>query len=81
MGKAQGNVIPFARRVSATEDPVGVALRMLAEAGDDRDANAAWDALLQAALRAWSWRDPESLEMLVRAIDGVRPWVARDWAH
>jgi len=42
--------------------------------------NAAWDELIHAALRAWSWRDPESLDALIKSIASVRPWVERDWS-
>jgi hypothetical protein len=47
---------------------------------DDEAANAAWDELIHAALRAWTWRDPETLDALIEQIARVRPWVDRDWS-
>jgi hypothetical protein len=35
---------------------------------------------MHAALRAWTWRDPDTLGALADAIDRVRPWVDRDWS-
>jgi hypothetical protein len=69
----RGVVVPFHR-------PVTEALRLLAESRGDEEANAAWDGLLHAALRAWSWRDPETLRALAEATAQVRPWVDRDWS-
>ena len=73
MGNRSGTVVPFQR-------PVSEALRLLAETRSDELPNAAWDDLVHAALRAWSWRDPETLRALGAAIERVRPFVDRDWA-
>jgi hypothetical protein len=74
MGNRSGVVLPFER-------PVSEALRLLAAAAaGDEVANAAWDDLVHAALRAWTWRDPETLHALGDAITRVRPWVERDWS-
>jgi hypothetical protein len=74
MGNQGGVVLPFRR-------PVTEALELLsATASADEVPNAAWDELIHAALRAWSWRDPESLDVLIKAIASVRPWVERDWS-
>jgi len=53
---------------------------LLANSGADEAANAAWDDLMHSALRAWTWRDPDTLRALADAIDRVRPWVDRDWS-
>jgi hypothetical protein len=53
---------------------------LLGASGSDEAANAAWDDLIHAALRAWTWRDPETLRALSEAIGRVRPWVDRDWS-
>jgi hypothetical protein len=73
MGNRLGVVVPFQR-------PVSEALRLLAASGTDEAANAAWDELMHAALRAWTWRDPDTLRTLSSAIERVRPWVERDWS-
>jgi hypothetical protein len=72
MGNGQRVVVPIRR-------PVSEALRLLAEAGGDEPLNAAWDDLMHTALRAWTWRDPDTLRALTDAIARVRPFVARDW--
>jgi hypothetical protein len=72
MGNRSGVVVPFRR-------PVTEALRVLGRCEDDAP-NAAWDDLLHAALRAWTWRDPEALSALADAIAFVRPHVDRDWS-
>jgi hypothetical protein len=73
MGNHEGVVLPFRR-------PVTAALEVLSSRVDDEAANAAWDELIHAALRAWSWRDPETLDALIQQIARVRPWVDRDWS-
>ncbi|HWP64821.1 MAG TPA: hypothetical protein VNO26_02775 [Candidatus Limnocylindria bacterium] len=74
MGNQGGVVLPFRR-------PIAETLHVLSTVGvADEAPNAAWDDLMHAALRAWSWRDPESLDALADAIESVRPWVERDWS-
>jgi hypothetical protein len=76
MGNRSGVVVPFRR-------PVAEALQLLASmasSGGDEAANAAWDDFMHAALRAWTWRDPDTLGALADAIARVRPWVDRDWS-
>ena len=73
MGNHGGVVLPFRR-------PVTTALEMLSSGMNDEAANAAWDELIHAALRAWTWRDPETLDALIEQIARVRPWVDRDWS-
>jgi hypothetical protein len=74
MGNRSGVVLPFHR-------PVSEALRLLAATRSDELPNAAWDELVHAALRAWTWRDPETLRVLSETIERVSPWVDRDWAR
>jgi hypothetical protein len=71
MGNRGGVVLPFRTSVIAPQAPDDV-LR-------DQSANTAWDEFLHAALRAWSWRDPDTLRALVQAVEQVRPLVERDW--
>lgn len=73
MGNRSGVVLPFRR-------PVTEGLRVLGES-QDHAPNAAWDDLMLAALRAWTWRDPETLGSLADAIAFVRPYVDRDWSN
>jgi len=76
MGNRSGVVVPFRR-------PVAEALQLLASSassGGDEAANAAWDDVMHAALRAWTWRDPDTLRALADAIARVRPWIDRDWS-
>jgi hypothetical protein len=72
MGNRSGVVVPFERPASAS-------LRQMVEARADEAPNAAWDDVLHAAMRVWSWRDPESLDALMAAIGHVRPFVDHDW--
>jgi len=74
MGNRSGVVLPFER-------PVNASLRQLAETRTDEAPNAAWDDVLHAAMRVWSWRDPEALDALVAAIQRVRPYIDRDWSR
>jgi hypothetical protein len=46
---------------------------------EEAQRNAAWDELLRLAILAWSWRDPDSLEMLGGALTSVTDEVERDW--
>ena len=72
MGNRFGVVVPFRR-------PVTEALHALGVSADDAP-NAAWDDLMHTALRAWTWRDPDTLSALADAIAFVRPYVDRDWS-
>jgi hypothetical protein len=70
----RGVVVPFRRPV------VSEALQLLAASNADDAPNAAWDRLMHAALRAWTWRDPDTIQALADAVDDVRPWIDRDWS-
>lgn len=87
MQSAHKNVVPFraTRRTAARRrtlaamvsaaDPMLPAIDVEAE----ERRNAAWDEMLRVAIQAWSWRDPESLEVLEEALAGVSGEVERDW--
>jgi hypothetical protein len=47
---------------------------------EDAALNAAWDHLLWLAIQAWSWRDPESLGAIERAVSRLARDVERDWS-
>jgi len=49
-------------------------------AGDDREVNSAWDELMKLVIQAWSWRDPESLDALERALGKLKRRIAYDWS-
>ena len=49
-------------------------------AGDDREINTAWDELMKLVIQAWSWRDPESLDALERALGALKRRIAYDWS-
>ena len=35
--------------------------------------------LIRLATQAWSWRDPESLDVLERTVTRLRTWIGHDW--
>jgi hypothetical protein len=49
-------------------------------AKDDREVNSAWDELMKLVIQAWSWRDPESLDALERALGKLKRRIAYDWS-
>ncbi len=49
-------------------------------AGDDREVNSAWDELMKLVIQAWSWRDPESLDVLESALGKLKRRIAHDWS-
>ena len=51
-----------------------------AQASADGEINAEWDILIRLATQAWSWRDPESLDVLEHTVSRLRSWIGRDWA-
>jgi hypothetical protein len=57
----------------------GAYRRWLADVERDRAANAEWDALAAAVMRAWNWRDPESLVAVEACVQRLRSLVAEDW--
>ena len=80
MGERLGVLIPLRRPITEAQRLLVPDAFMDAALVADETANAAWDRLANAALRAWTWRDPEALQDLLDAIAGVRPSVERDWA-
>jgi hypothetical protein len=47
---------------------------------DDREINAEWDLLIRLATQAWSWRDPDSLDVLEDTLARLRTWIGHDWS-
>lgn len=45
----------------------------------DREVNSEWDTLIRLATQAWSWRDPESLDVLEGTVTRLRTWIGHDW--
>jgi hypothetical protein len=46
----------------------------------DHEVNSEWDLLIRLATQAWSWRDPESLDVLEEAVTKLRNWIGHDWS-
>ena len=46
----------------------------------DYELNAEWDLLIRLATQAWSWRDPESLDVLEHTLTRLRTWIGHDWS-
>jgi hypothetical protein len=46
----------------------------------DHEVNSEWDLLIRLATQAWSWRDPESLDVLEHTVNRLRTWIASDWS-
>ncbi len=45
----------------------------------DQEVNAEWNLFIGLATQAWSWRDPDSLEVLEQTVARLRECIARDW--
>ena len=45
----------------------------------ERSVNETWDALMELARQAWSWRDPESLAALGACVKMLAALTAADW--
>ncbi|HLK10874.1 MAG TPA: hypothetical protein VKW76_05800 [Candidatus Binatia bacterium] len=46
----------------------------------DAERNADWDRLLELTRAAWSWRDPESLDLVERLVERLHAQVRREWS-
>jgi hypothetical protein len=51
-----------------------------AHASLDHEVNDEWDLLIRLATQAWSWRDPESLDVLENTVTSLRNWIGREWS-
>jgi hypothetical protein len=83
-------VVPF-RRVSRPDRPGQSTVGRLrstacdaggaaaAQASTDGEINAEWDLLIRLATQAWSWRDPESLDVLEHTVSRIRNCIGHDW--
>ena len=86
----KGRVVPF-RRVrkparlaqiltsgtgNSIQDASGTAA---ARVSVDQEVNSEWDTLIRLATQAWSWRDPESLDVLEGTVTRLRTWIGHDW--
>jgi hypothetical protein len=89
--ESKGVVVPFRRvpRPGGPGRPTAARLRSTpsdlgrtaaAHASADSEINAEWDLLIRLATQAWSWRDPESLDVLERSVSRLRNWIGHDWA-
>jgi hypothetical protein len=78
MGLQQrGIIVDFDSRRRAVLAQRG--LMQCVDTRDDREVNAAWDDLMKLVIKAWSWRDPESLDALETALGVLRQRIAVDW--
>jgi hypothetical protein len=89
--ESKGVVVPFRRvpRPGSPGQPTAGRLRTTpSDAGGaaaahpsvDGEVNAEWDLLIRLATEAWSWRDPESLDLLEHTVSRLRNWIGHDWA-
>jgi hypothetical protein len=69
---------PTAGRLRGTPSDAGGAAA--AQVSVDGEVNAEWDLLIRLATQAWSWRDPESLDVLEHTVSRLRNWIGHDWA-
>jgi len=69
---------PTAARLRRAPSDAGGAAA--AQASVDDEVNSEWDLLIRLATQAWSWRDPESLDMLEHTVSRLRNWIGHDWA-
>ena len=46
----------------------------------DQEVNSEWDLLIRLATQAWSWRDPESLDVLEHTVSRLRTWIGSEWS-
>src|SRR5262245_53379125 len=51
------------------------------EVPTDEAINQEWDLLIRLATQAWSWRDPESVDVLERTVTRLRAWIGYDWSQ
>jgi hypothetical protein len=76
--KPRGPGQPRAARLRSTPSDAGRAAA--AQPSIDGEVNAEWDLLIRLATQAWSWRDPESLDVLEHTLSRLRNWIGHDWA-
>ena len=88
--QAKGIVLPFRNRARGSVRAPG---RQLArgssrtcaavrpEVPTDDAINQEWDLLIRLATQAWSWRDPESVDVLEQAVTRLRAWIGYDWSQ
>jgi hypothetical protein len=82
---ARANVVPFARarrdrRTASGDGAVAAPWLDRWPPPEDASVNADWDRLVALVMQAWCWRDPESLDELVRCLGTLRLVVRRDWS-
>jgi hypothetical protein len=68
--------VPASRPGNSIQDASGTAT---ARVSVDQEVNSEWDLLIRLATQAWSWRDPESLDVLERTVTRLRTWIGHDW--
>jgi hypothetical protein len=82
---ARANVVPLTRarrdrRASSGDEPVAAPWLDAWPPHDDASVNADWDRLVALVMQAWCWRDPESIDELVRCLRTLRSVVHREWS-
>ena len=91
MQEPRGVLLPFRRAARPTRNPHVMTGRTgnpsqdgqgatAANVSVDHEVNSEWDLLIRLATQAWSWRDPESLDVLEHTLNRLRTWIRSDWS-
>ena len=70
---------PRAGSRGATVVDLGAYRMRTSSAPPERSVNETWDALMELARQAWSWRDPESVAALGACVRMVAALTAAEW--
>lgn len=70
---------PRAGGQGSTVVDLGAYRMRTSSAPQERSVNETWDALMELARQAWSWRDPQSVAALGACVKMLAALTAADW--